>query len=174
MKRILNVGCWIHTTHGTDFVDKYPVRKNIIKCDVDVDKLPYPDNTFDEVYSYDLFEHLTNPLFFLRESKRVLKPDGRIVLITSYAHCMNWVFNACILEVHGGEEDEHYTLMNEYHLKNWFKKAGLKVVSIEFIEDDYYKNPLWKKALKKTFHMLFRHSPLWRLTCYGIKVVGKK
>jgi len=174
MKRILNVDCWTQTNYGTDFVDKYPIRKDIVKCDVDVDRLPYPDNTFDEVYSYDLFEHLTNPLFFLKESKRILKPDGRIILVTSYAHCINWVFNACVYTNPNAKGDRHYTLMNEYHLKNWFEKAGLKVTKIEFIEDDYVGNPIWKRIMKKTFHALFRHSPLWRFTCYGIKVVGKK
>ena len=171
--KILNVGCG-KQTYGTDFVDKYPQRNGIVRCDVDEDKLPYPDNFFDEVYSFDLFEHLTNPLFFLKEAKRVLKPCGRIVLTTSYAHCMNWIFNACVYKIPYGKEDKHYLLVNEYHMKNWFAKAGLKIIEMKFLEDDYVGNSLWKKAMKKTFNKLFRYSPLWRISYYRIRVVGKK
>lgn len=171
--KILNVGCG-NDTYGTDFVDKYPSRKEVIRCDVDEDKLPYPDNFFDEVYSFDFFEHLANPLLFLKESKRVLKPNGKVVLTTSYAHCMNWIFNACVYKFPHGKEDKHYTLMNEYHMKNWFEKVGLKIIKIEFLEDDYVGNPIWKKMVKKALNNIFRHSPLWRLSYYRIKVIGKK
>jgi cyclopropane fatty-acyl-phospholipid synthase-like methyltransferase len=173
MKKILNAGCG-NDIYGTDFIDKYPQRKEVIKCDVDKDKLPYSDNFFDEVYSFDLFEHLTNPLFFLKEARRVLKSGGRIVLTTSYAHCMNWIFNACVYEKPHGKEDKHYLLVNEYHMKNWFDKAGLKIIEMKFLEDDYVGNPLWKKIIKKVFNKLFKNSPLRRMSYYRIKVVGKK
>ncbi|HKZ42047.1 MAG TPA: class I SAM-dependent methyltransferase, partial [Candidatus Hodarchaeales archaeon] len=71
--RILNVGCG-NDTYGTDFVDLYPVRDDVIRCDVEKEKLPFRDNTFDEVFSGNIFEHLKNPNLVLREMSRVLKP----------------------------------------------------------------------------------------------------
>lgn len=41
--------------------------------------LPYPDNTFDIVYSRQVFEHVRHPEALLREIRRVLKPGGVFV-----------------------------------------------------------------------------------------------
>lgn len=47
---------------------------------VDAKQLPYPDAHFDMVVSNSLIHHLPNPLPFLVELKRVLKPNGAIFL----------------------------------------------------------------------------------------------
>ena len=47
---------------------------------VDAKQLPYPDSHFDMVVSNSLIHHLPNPLPFLTELKRVLKPQGAIFL----------------------------------------------------------------------------------------------
>ncbi|MEM5811458.1 MAG: methyltransferase domain-containing protein [Candidatus Aenigmatarchaeota archaeon] len=132
-KKILNVGCG-RDTYGTDFVDKYPARVEVKKVDVDKEKLPYPNNFFDEVYSKNLLEHLTNPGFALKEMYRVLKKGGRIVLITDNASYWVW----CIGRTHHGgyrgfKEDKHYCLFVPEHLVNYFKRLGLKRVRFKFI-----------------------------------------
>jgi ubiquinone/menaquinone biosynthesis C-methylase UbiE len=90
-KRVLNVGCG-DDTFGTDFVDLYPIRGNVIMCDVTKEKLPYEDNTFDVVYSKNLLEHLSNLWFALKEMKRVLKKNGK----------ENQILEALLLENKGG------------------------------------------------------------------------
>jgi ubiquinone/menaquinone biosynthesis C-methylase UbiE len=47
---------------------------------VDGKNLPYQSEQFDLVISNSLIHHLENPLPFLREIKRVLKPNGGIFL----------------------------------------------------------------------------------------------
>ena len=47
---------------------------------VDAKLLPYANASFDGVVSNSLLHHLPNPLPFLRELKRVLKPNGFILL----------------------------------------------------------------------------------------------
>jgi ubiquinone/menaquinone biosynthesis C-methylase UbiE len=47
---------------------------------VDAKQLPYPDEHFDMVVSNSLIHHLPDPLPFLRELNRVLKPNGAILL----------------------------------------------------------------------------------------------
>lgn len=51
-------------------------------CDFEKQKFPYPDDTFDVVFSKSVVEHLFDPENFIRESFRVLKPNGRIIMMT--------------------------------------------------------------------------------------------
>lgn len=44
--------------------------------------LPYPDNTFDCVVSFQVIEHIADDHLFLKEISRVLKPNG-VALITT-------------------------------------------------------------------------------------------
>lgn len=42
------------------------------------EKMSFPDDTFDAVFSYYAFEHVDDPLAVLKESLRVLKPGGTL------------------------------------------------------------------------------------------------
>jgi SAM-dependent methyltransferase len=44
--------------------------------------LPYPDGTFDLVVSMDVVEHVSEPLPWLRELVRVVRPGGSLFLTT--------------------------------------------------------------------------------------------
>lgn len=44
-------------------------------------ELPFPDNTFDIVTSYQMLEHVPNPELGLQEMLRVLKPGGKFCLV---------------------------------------------------------------------------------------------
>lgn len=46
------------------------------------DSIPYPDNTFDVVVSFETLEHLATQEEMLAEIKRVLTPDGFLILST--------------------------------------------------------------------------------------------
>ncbi len=46
----------------------------------DAHKLPFEDKSFDTVFSFDAFEHVSQPEKMLSEAKRVLKPGGRLVM----------------------------------------------------------------------------------------------
>jgi len=46
-----------------------------------IEQLPYPDNQFDVVFSTFTFEHVTNPQAILDEMLRVLKPQGKIIIV---------------------------------------------------------------------------------------------
>ena len=45
--------------------------------------LPFEDESFDLVYANFVIEHLESPLAALQEWRRVLRPDGSVVLLTS-------------------------------------------------------------------------------------------
>lgn len=185
-RKILNVGCG-NETYGTHYIDLYPQRDNVIKCDVDRERLPFPDNYFDEVYSKNLLEHLRNPGFALEEMKRVCKKNGRIVLITDNASF--WEFH--LLGTHVtpkipcrrlefykgyGELDTHFCLFTKEHLVNHFKRIGLKIESIEYIDFDGNLEDLGKfRPILNLFNFLLRKIRILKnLTYPRIKIIGRK
>ncbi len=45
-------------------------------------RLPYADDTFDVVYSFQVIEHVPKDDEFLKEAKRVLRPNGVLIITT--------------------------------------------------------------------------------------------
>jgi SAM-dependent methyltransferase len=131
-KKILNVGCG-SDNFGTDYIDFYCVRKDVIKVDVNTDKFPYSDNIFDFVYSRCNFEHLSNPSNFINESYRTLKTGGYLLLVTDNANYLGYIFSdGHHFSYKGyGVEDLHYGLYTPEHLVTHFRKK------FEIIESGY-------------------------------------
>ena len=65
---------------GQKDLEQFGLQQQIQLELVDAKQLPYPDEHFDMVVSNSLIHHLPNPLPFLLELKRVLKPKGAILL----------------------------------------------------------------------------------------------
>lgn len=62
-----------------DTIDKIGI--DVMKCNIEQEKLPLDSNAFDAVVFNELFEHLRiNPIFTLSEVLRVLKPGGTMML----------------------------------------------------------------------------------------------
>lgn len=138
-KKILNVACG-NDTYGTDFVDLYPSRSEVIKWDGEKDRLPFPNGTFDEVYSAFFVEHLKNTHLALNEMVRVLKKGGKLIIKTDNAGF--WAFHneKSTVKVHyggygsKGSLDKHYSLFTTEHLKNHFESLGLKITKVEYFK----------------------------------------
>lgn len=155
MKKILNIGCG-DDKYGTDFVDVYPTRKEVIKCNVDDEELPFPDNNFDKVYAKFIFEHMKNQNNFLKKCYKVLKNGGKLVLITDNAGC--WVFHFPLKFLYSmqhyentireGKLDRHYSISTLMHLKNHLTDAGFKNVRIKYM---WFEN----RTITLKNHLLF-------------------
>ncbi|MEG4803625.1 methyltransferase domain-containing protein [Microcoleus sp. ARI1-B5] len=61
-------------------VEKAGVQQQIKLELIDAKAMPYPESCFDMVISNSIIHHLPDPLPFLQEVKRVLKPNGAIFL----------------------------------------------------------------------------------------------
>jgi ubiquinone/menaquinone biosynthesis C-methylase UbiE len=99
--RVIDVGCAdggylpLLSTHlnaswviGADLArnELYLAKRNKVHLNsevacVDVTALPFSTSTFDLIFSKDLLHHLSNPLRALCEFKRVLKPNGTMVIV---------------------------------------------------------------------------------------------
>lgn len=81
----VNLGCQIHHFDGwinQDIVTDDPAYITEWKCDAN--KLPTADNTVDFMYAGHLVEHFYPDTIdsYIKEWHRVLKPGGRILIIT--------------------------------------------------------------------------------------------
>jgi ubiquinone/menaquinone biosynthesis C-methylase UbiE len=89
--KILDVGCGTgnhmnmfnklgYDIHGIDIRESG--NKKTKRCNIEYDKFPYKDNSFDYIFSKSVIEHIHRPDNFLQECKRVLKKGGILVIMT--------------------------------------------------------------------------------------------
>ena len=64
------------------------------KCNVETEKLPFPDNFFDAILLNEVFEHLRIDLVFtMEEMHRVLMPGGKIFISTPNLKSLRGIIN---------------------------------------------------------------------------------
>ncbi|MCS7168174.1 MAG: class I SAM-dependent methyltransferase [Gemmatales bacterium] len=95
-------------------------RKRLKDCPVllaqaDVNRLPYPDECFDAIVFGWVLEHLPNPLQGLRELARVLRPEGKILLMTTEDNTLGAITSRVY----------HCRATNRRQLREWCRQAGL-------------------------------------------------
>lgn len=161
-KKILDAGCgWGRTVvglkkflpemdiTGLDIVpDLLKLARQVLKDETgsnevkflvgNVQNLSFPDNSFDAVISTRVLQYVPNPIQAVREFSRVVKPNGRVVVMLP--NKMNPIQTLTY----------HTKLYSPYDLKEWFEEAGLKVIkigSVGFIPSFYRFN--YKSSIVK-------------------------
>lgn len=154
-KRVLEIGCglgrfavWLATQphrpteiYAGDFspvavengkrltlpIDSLPIQWFV----GDIERLDFPDNHFDTVFSFETIEHVPHPAVAVKELARVLKPGGRLYLTTpNYLGIFGlyriyyWMRGRKFDE--GGQPICHVTMLPK--TRNWVKQADLNVV----------------------------------------------
>ncbi len=80
--RLLDVGCGnnlLVRTYGSGFgVDVHPYPEADTRCESD--RLPFLDSTFDSVALLACLNHITRRIETLAECRRVLRPDGILIV----------------------------------------------------------------------------------------------
>jgi len=108
---------------------------------VNVENNPFPfdSETFDFVFSKSVIEHLWTPDNFIRESYRVLKPGGRIIIMTPDWHSQRHIFYDDFSHVHP------YTQISVRDM--------LKIYNFQDVKSEiFYQLPiLWKYPWLKIF-----------------------
>ena len=184
LAKILDVGCGTgklikflnkngFTTYGCDtaitavnFTNK--INRKKVATVASAEKLPYKNNAFDLLLSISTIEHLTKTQVnkFLKEARRVLKPNGFIFIVTP-----NLATPIRILQGKkwlGYKDPTHINFFTPLSLKSILKKNGFSNFKFLF-KTNYRISYDWEfpaifrnlpKPLKNLTIFLFFSSPL--------------
>ena len=129
-------GCDIAPERYADTIDK--VGLSVVKCDIETEKLPFDDGTFDAVVFNELFEHLRiNPIFTLSEVHRIMKPGAILMLsspnLRSLAGIINFLLKNRAYTCSGNTYVEYQKLERLGHMGHVREYTTTEV--IEFLEN---------------------------------------
>lgn len=133
--------------YGADLSDyclKNKGHLEIACCDVSKDRLPYDDNYFDVVYHKSMLEHLYSPENVMKETYRVLKPGGRLIILTP-----DWISQMKIFY----EDFTHCRPYDTTSLRDLLQIYGFSGVHTEL----FYQLPvLWRFPSLKGLSLILR------------------
>ena len=109
-------------------LDNSPVAVNLVRREIsdgivaDCRNIPFPQDSFDLVFSAGLMEHFQDETPFLKETKRILKKDGYLITFVP-ARFSLWKLYQLIhfgLWQHGYEKSYTYRNLNTLFINNGF------------------------------------------------------
>lgn len=171
------IGLDIEPTKFRKFINKYNLP--VERCDIETQKFPFKDNSFDLVIFNEVFEHLRiDPIFTLKEINRVLKP-GRILFLTTpnlYAIHKIFMFN---LGKGFNDAYDEFNKLNIYgymgHIREYstqevskfLKNTNFKIEGIIYRHDySFFNHPVFKNILIRLIglgiDLLMVVNPSWR------------
>jgi len=123
---------WLDVGAGSNYMRELlgtKTDKKIQSSEIDLDITPYEfaDNYFHTISSFEVLEHLYNPLFHLIELRRVLSPGGNLFLTTpndqgliyKAEHLLNRKYRA------------HFHQFSEKDLEDILTHAGFNIIVIK-------------------------------------------
>ena len=138
------MGLDINPSRGKEFIKKNNILIN--GCDIEKEKIPFRDNTFDLIIFNEIFEHLRiNPIFTLMEINRVLREGGIMILTTPNLYSLRRIFHFLNGEGFNNPYEEFFKLqmighmghIREYstvEIKQFLENTGFRVINV------YYKS----------------------------------
>ncbi len=152
---ILDIGC--ADGYFTNIIHKSTLNSKIIGIDIlktsisyaksryknnsklkfkvaDAHNLTFPDNTFDAVYAIESLEHVVDPKTFLKEISRVLKSNGKtIILIPTETMLFKLIWYFWVRTRGKIWRGTHHHAFEPKDLPYLITKSGFKIEQIEFI-----------------------------------------
>jgi len=125
--------------------------------------LPFNDNEFETILSFESVEHLPNPKIFIKELFRILKPGGYMVLTMPNVlwEPIHWL--AAIFNIHHSEGPHRF--IRHRKMKYWLKKAGFQIIK----QKTFILIPGGPKFLKKFGEQLEKALPNFIITLLGLR-----
>lgn len=97
-------------------------------CQGTLEDTEFTQDSFDALTMSHVIEHVADPLVLLKECKRVLKPGGRLVLVTPNVESLGaWAFNQAWLH---WDPPRHLFLFSPRTLTRCVESAGLRILTL--------------------------------------------
>jgi SAM-dependent methyltransferase len=121
----------------------------ILNSDLLNEQIPLNENSMDFIFSKSVIEHLSDPENFISESYRILKPGGKIIIMTP-----SWVHN------HWGPYFLDYTHVTPFTAPSLSDFLELNNFSNIHVEHFYQLPVIWKLKFMKIICSFIRMTPL--------------
>jgi len=127
--------------------------------------LPFKDNEFETILSFETLEHLPKASLFIQELARILKTDGYLVLTTPNVlwEPIHWL--AAIAKTHHSEGPHRF--IRHGKIKKWLKQGGFRIIK----QKTFILIPGGPKFLKKIGEWLEKTMPNFIITFFGLRRV---
>ncbi|MFZ6008843.1 MAG: class I SAM-dependent methyltransferase [Bacteroidota bacterium] len=158
-KRLLDKNVEVHSADIENIMQVE--NKNFREADMNK-RLPYDDGFFDGVICIDGIEHLEQPFDFIRESQRILKPGGSIIISTPNINALRsrwrWFWTAhhnkdkAPLDEHKPTPLHHINMMSYQRLRYILHTNGMEITKVAV---NRIKFVSWLYAVFVPFSYLF-------------------
>lgn len=140
----LHIGCGYIKKEGYINIDIAKEVKPDLVLNLDVEKLPYEDNTVDYIHMDHVFEHFKNPLAALKEMCRVCKPDAIIWMAVPYKFEPSDIFFHKTVGFH----EKSFRKFHTYTDRPYFSDIRINLVKYELTPYRHAKYFPFKRYLK--------------------------
>jgi SAM-dependent methyltransferase len=107
--------------------------------------LPFDDKVFDMVFMLEVLEHVENPSLCLREIRRVLKPQGKLILSVPNPYCWEEIYgNIC----NKAENEGHIAGWTPQLMNTLSRFCGFK---IKKRTGTFMRIPFSRRILRKSY-----------------------
>lgn len=145
-------------------------------CLAGADNLPYDDSFFDVVFLKHVLEHLHEPIAAMREIRRVLKPNGQILITTPNTSSLgNRLFGRQWMHY---DPPRHLMIYNKKSLAHLFNVIGVELLACHAPATNSSSvfrqsfSTAFNGRLKPVDHLLGRpyFFLIWFLTLFGLNM----
>jgi len=156
---------------GFDVADTVEERVRLLGIEFIQDTTALADAIVDVVICHHTLEHLLQPIDALREMRRLLKLEGRLLLFVPFEK------EACYEKFRPGEQNHHLYSWNAQTLGNLVSETGFNVVEAGIGEFGYSRfAAVWAARFKlgeTGFRVLRRGLHIFRPT-FEVRIVARK
>lgn len=119
-KQALHIGCGMHKMPGAIGLDIVDLPGVDVVIDLERERIPFPDNTFEIVYAHHVLEHISRLTDVMTELHRVCQTGARIEVVVPYFTCVGAFGDPTHVRFFTYKTFEHFTDTKNKDLYNWF------------------------------------------------------